>query len=727
MLEFTLNEGVKLPWQMETADEFQVKLDMTFNVEAASRSLVAIQFIAKHATDADKNMLCSRSLKQARQSTTFTSIRNELHDGNYSLWRAIETWEGNLGLNQLQHQAIESCLEFLVNYVQGPPGTGKLKVAVDAAVLVASLGKNVVITSPTNRAGKSNASKLASTKSTIPPLMAQQFHPVYLPTHKESIKRMYEHQSYASRSDSQDSDNVFDHFQLWSRVIDFAWAKKLGSQKLEVAERLLTTFGRLRTAPSEITELELNEFRKDFKTISDIYLRREDISFIFITTCNDSAMLSKLNVKCGLLFLNEAASTTQYDFAVPLQIQHDSVAQVGDHLQVDPTVMSKYHNPAYDPMKISNFERNVTDVAVISTMLRIVYRFGETIADTVGIFGGYGGLASGANEDSQFYRSFKSFMRASPNYKVTMHARDSRWVAKQKDAELKDNFHRICLNVKNGHSSPAHSGSSTVNYANVDAILNFVERCIQTDGIEASDIGIGTPFVAQAQVFREQFKIRGMVGIEVFTIGVSWGSEKKLWIACFTVANTTEPAFIGTFLSNWLRINVLISRAEAALVMAINFDLMRPHLPSFYKQNPTWTHFLIDQLESGPIIDVEGSNVLPEDANQWNGDKRFWSLHQNLSDDRKLHPTFKKPPQDDFKLGPTGRLCFKSEPNGRQIFSKRERKEYLWQLREKRERAQAVIAEVHRSEKSWQEEREKKKRRLLAGVGASDEVAPMMR
>ena len=724
VLEFTLDEGAKLPWQMETGDELQVKLDMTFNVEAASRSLAAIQFLAKHASDADKKMLLSRPLEQAQQSATLKSLKAKFHAANYPLWHAIETWEGKLRLNQLQHRAIESCLEFLVTYIQGPPGTGKSEVAVDAAVLVASLGENVVIASPTNGAGKSNASKLASTMRTLPSAMAQRFHPVYLPTQKESIERMYEHQGYAARSDQQDSDNVFNHFQLWSRVVEFAGTKILDTQKLEVAERFLTAFERLKTAPSEVSELELNEFRKNFKTISDIYLRREDISFIFITTCNNSAMLSKLDVKCGLLLLDEAALATQYDFAVPLQIQHSAVAQLGDHLQVDPPVMSKDHNPAYDLMKVSNFERNVTNGTVVSTMLRIVYRFGETIADTVGTFGGYGGLASGANEESEFYSSFKSFMLASPDYKVIMHPRHSQYVAKQKDAKLKNNFHRICLNVKNGHSSLPHSGSSTVNYANVDAILTFVERCMQKDGIEASDIGIGTPFVSQAQLFREQLRIRGLAGIDVFTIGVSQGSEKKLWISCFTVANTTEPAYIGAFLTNWLRINVLISRAEAALVMAFNFDLMRPYLPSFYEQNPTWAHFLIDQLDSGPMINVEGSKVLPKDTNEWNRGKQYWSLVQHPSDNRTLHSTFKKKPQDDFKLGPTG-LYFMGEADGRQKFSSREGKEYLRQLKEKRERARVVIAEVHESEKKWQEEREIRNQRLLVDLAVLNEVAPV--
>lgn len=283
-------------------------------------------------------------------------------------------------------------------------------------------------------------------------------------------------------------------------------------------------------------------------------------------------------------------------------------------------------------------------------------------------------------------------MLESPNHKVIKNPRESRYTKKQKDEKLKGDFHRVCLNVKNGHSSQAHNGASNVSYANVDSILNFIKHYIKAKGIEASDISIGTPFVAQTEALRNQIKIRfpGQK-IEVFTIGVSQGSEKKLWIACFTVANTTEPASIGNFQSNWLRVNVLISRAQAALVTVINFDLMRPSLPSLDSQNPTWAQFLIDQLNYGPMVTVEGSKTLPKDVNEWNsGDKSSWPLTQNPSEQRNLHENFKKPPQDDFKLGTDGRLYFKSEADGRHQFSKRE-KEYLPKLHARRERAQVVI------------------------------------
>ncbi|KAF8864033.1 hypothetical protein BDZ45DRAFT_75275 [Acephala macrosclerotiorum] len=319
-----------------------------------------------------------------------------LHAVNRTLWNAITSWEGNLRLNQPQFQPIESCLEYLVNFIQGLPGTGKSEVATDTVVLVAPLGKNVLIASPTNGAGKANATKLAKTMRSVPALMKQQFHPVYLPTHKESIEQIYEHRGYATRPDRQDSDNVFDDFQLRQRVVTFAKPKDLAPQKQKVADGFLTAFSRLNTAKTKVGENELEEFRKDFKLLTNSYLRQEDLPLIVITTCNNSYMLKKLDFKCWLLSLDEAALAAEYGFSVPLAVQHDALAQLGDHLQVDPTVMSQYLNPTYDRLKVSNFKRSVTDATVDSIMLRIVYCFGQTIADIVGIFDGYNGPASGA-------------------------------------------------------------------------------------------------------------------------------------------------------------------------------------------------------------------------------------------------------------------------------------------------------------------------------------------
>ncbi|PVH87612.1 hypothetical protein DL98DRAFT_649238 [Cadophora sp. DSE1049] len=383
---------------------------------------------------------------------------------------------------------------------------------------------------------------------------------------------------------------------------------------------------------------ERDDLTNNFKHLAGEYLAQKNVNFIVISTCNNCAVLDRMAIKFDYLFIDEAGAGLEYDIGVALQIKHEGVLVLGDHLQGRPVIESKGHNDFYDQASISGFERALQYTEQERTMLRISYRFGEQIADGVGIFGGYLGLASGKPIAKRFLL---------PPVEAQYHK------AMQ---ESHKKYHRLALNVVDGRSSPPARGNSTVNHANVDAGIAFLMHLVENSSeiITGNDIMIGTPFVSQAEIWRQQLSIRWPEsGVEVLTGGISQGKEKRLMVADFTVANETEGAFLG-FLTEWNRPNVLESRGQDVLINLFNFNLMRPRLQSLYLQNPTWAYFILDHLNAGDISTVNGSSTLPDSEEEFYGARESWTLTQRHSDSKNLYSTAIRRSQTVPQKGPGG-------------------------------------------------------------------------
>ena len=269
-----------------------------------------------------------------------------------------------------------------------------------------------------------------------------------------------------------------------------------------------------------------------------------------------------------------------------LQIKHQGLLILGDHLQGRPVIESKGHNDFYDQASISGFERALQFTEQERTMLRISYRFGEQIADGVGIFGGYGGLASGVTFESAFYKEFERFWTSNENpYKQNLVLPPAEARHHRAMREGHESYHRLDLNVADGHSSLPAKGNSTVNFANVDAGITFLMHLVASCSamVTGNDIMIGTPFVSQAEIWRQQLSIRWPEsGIEVLTVSYtqqSYGTISRrtsldMFISALAFAYL-KPMFILTNRAAfhkgkkdglWLLISLLQTRPKGHLL-----------------------------------------------------------------------------------------------------------------------------------------------------------------
>ncbi|TGO54017.1 hypothetical protein BCON_0114g00290 [Botryotinia convoluta] len=99
------------------------------------------------------------------------------------------------------------------------------------------------------------------------------------------------------------------------------------------------------------------------------------------------------------------------------------------------------------------------------------------------------------------------------------------------------------------------------------------------------------------------------------TIDSTQGGQNELVLLGITPADQYNGAIIG-FLSAWNRMNVGLTCAQSSLVMFGNLDVWRSQLPVLVKRCKNFGFMVIDLLDRGDIIDVNGTNSLPKDRRE---------------------------------------------------------------------------------------------------------------
>jgi hypothetical protein len=214
--------------------------------------------------------------------------------------------------------------------------------------------------------------------------------------------------------------------------------------------------------------------------------------------------------------------------------------------------------------------------------------------------------------------------------------RDPKW-----DGKFDGSLRRIFLNVKGGRSAPKAGGTSLRNFANVNAVCEFLHSLYShqsTDptipDLPGSAVTILTPYKEQAKELKQQ--VRWLFqGIDpdfknipaVSTAHGFQGSEAPVIVLELTPANEHHGSLIG-FLAEWNRINVALTRAKEALWIVGNLDAWMSELKVIVKgfKCKKFALFLIDLLDKGHVIDVEGQHYLPANEEEALGpDSSNWT------------------------------------------------------------------------------------------------------
>jgi AAA domain len=710
------------PWGSNLAHglKHSTKLEMELNVTAPLRQLRALQEFVINGSRRDQDLVLGLVSTETTEDSFLATELKKLYEANKSLYNEHVNWQENLHINQLQEKAILSCINgpLANNFGQGPPGTGKSVVAVVTGLWAVMLGSDVLIASPTRTAGKANAAKFAKDIKKIPAPFQHKVAVVYFPTWSESMDRIYEATGFKDMHVTVPQDAAFEDLQLWRHVLTYA-EELLGQPATKEDERakiFLEVYGRLNAKEGHLlSDATFKEFKKFFMELANDFLHRKDKNLVVISTCNNSACLQEMKLTFPLIIIDEAAVAVETDTIVPAAIPHSSLLLLGDHLQSLPVVVSKKSNQAIQNYEMSFFERILENTLYDRTLLKISYRFRKVIADPVGMFGGYLGLASQAQESSVFSKDFAAFMmRDDTQFKLRPAPADA--VCR---SLLSRSYDRVAINVWNGHSSfPRSGGTSSVNFANINAGIAFLKAFAASNPrIDTADLMVVCPFTSQAELWKEQLKIQWPGSkVIVVTVGTSQGNEAKLCLFDVTVANTSDGAFLG-FLQIWNRINVPISRPTDVLAIMLNLDLMRDKIQSLYAQNPMWAYFLLDLVDHGIICNYHANKNLPVSVTEFNAGEAAWSNEQTAAPVKKLPSHVAKPGQ-----GPT---AYSMSGGSTDSYSPLEW-EYVQELRKLRDTCNANVNEILKDEKKWQQERNQKKQSALDSVADLNSTLPLI-
>lgn len=122
-------------------------------------------------------------------------------------------------------------------------------------------------------------------------------------------------------------------------------------------------------------------------------------------------------------------------------------------------------------------------------------------------------------------------------------------------------------------SNNRRSGGSIVNETEAFIVKCLIEG-LMTCGLDASSIGVISPFRAQLRLLDEHESIRNWIkeGLEVSTIDRFQGRDKSVIILSFVRSNTKGK--VGHLLEDFRRLNVAVTRAKYKLIMVGSYSTL---------------------------------------------------------------------------------------------------------------------------------------------------------
>lgn len=282
-------------------------------------------------------------------------------------------------------------------------------------------------------------------------------------------------------------------------------------------------------------------------TVERQILERADI---VCCTCSGAAHPMLQGVKFTCVLIDEAGQATELAMLVPLlHLRQDgSAALVGDHRQLPPTVACLEAD--IEGLGTSLFER-LSSHGVQPIMLDTQYRMHPAIA---------------AFPAAQYYSGkLKTGVRGAMRPACRAIAWPAPWAPV------------VFLPVEGAEVPEGNSYLNEAEAAAVDIVLSAV---INSGEFMAVDVGIITPYAAQARALRRRLGcpppgqkqkaevMHGVSGCEVSSVDGFQGREKELIIVSTVRAN--KEGKVG-FVGDPRRLNVTLTRAKRGLVVVGNF------------------------------------------------------------------------------------------------------------------------------------------------------------
>mmetsp|Transcript_1241 Transcript_1241/g.3618 ORF Transcript_1241/g.3618 Transcript_1241/m.3618 type:complete len:905 (+) Transcript_1241:95-2809(+) len=261
-------------------------------------------------------------------------------------------------------------------------------------------------------------------------------------------------------------------------------------------------------------------------------------------TCSGAEHPAMQDLKFKNVLVDEAGQTTELGTLVPMMhLQADgSVVLVGDHRQLPATVACLEAD--VEGLGTSLFERLAT-LAVPPMLLDVQYRMHPAIAAFPSQQYYAGRLRSGV--EGSLRRAPKGIQWPVPSCPIAF------------------------LPIQSHESK---EGNSFTNMVEVNTVLELLSSVLASGDIQPGDVGIITPYAAQARLLRGKLGLdvksveRGVQRPEVSSIDGFQGREKDLIFISPVRANLVGK--VG-FSSDPRRLNVMLTRAKRGLVVIGDF------------------------------------------------------------------------------------------------------------------------------------------------------------
>ncbi|MBI5624129.1 MAG: AAA family ATPase [Elusimicrobia bacterium] len=419
----------------------------------------------------------------------------------------------NEGLNEYQRDAVRSCLlaEDMA-LVHGPPGTGKTTVLVEVIRQAVASGARVLATAPSNVAVDNMLEKL-------------------LPSGLRCVRLGHPARTLESLRDANLAHQVeADPANDEVRELDI------------LRERLArrgSRFGRGQMGYGERQERE-RELRRMWRKARDLEF---DLSLRIMAGAHvvlgTHAGIPRKLVEGGfdLVVLDEASQATEPLSWVPLGLARKAVF-AGDSMQLPPTIYSQ--EAAKGGLSVTLFERLKGLLpSNMQTLLRVQYRMHETI---MGFSSQefYGGKLIAHESVRAHLAAELPGVAAGPFTAAPLHFIDTA------GAGYEESWNELLESRENPGEAK---------------LAAMVAEGLLAGGLEPRQVGVLTPYVAQARLLKGLLRAPGL---EIGSVDGFQGREKEAVVVSLVRSNS--DAEVG-FLADTRRMNVAITRGRRLLIL----------------------------------------------------------------------------------------------------------------------------------------------------------------